>query len=63
MTPKDSWNKVTGLTSLTDRVLKDLKIWGTKENMVRVAAVAPIIVQSIIDNYNSKSLINKGVFT
>lgn len=44
----ESWNKVTGLTSLTDLVLKDLNICGTKENMVSVAAAAPIIVQSIL---------------
>ena len=49
-----------GLTSLTDLVLKDLAICGTKENMVRVAAAAPTIVQIIINNYISKTLENKA---
>ncbi len=38
---------MTKLTSLTDLILKDLAICGTKESMVSVAAVKPINVQSI----------------
>lgn len=46
-TPVESWNKVTGLTSLTDLVRMDLAIWGINENMVKVAASAPIKVQNM----------------
>ncbi len=49
-----------GLTSLTDLVRKDLAICGTKENMVRVAALKPIKVQNIEITWHQGTLSLKG---
>jgi len=47
-TPKESCNRVMILTSCMDLVLRALIICGINENMVKIAAVEPIIGQTIL---------------